>query len=106
MVSVDTDQKARQLINLMNGAPNVNVLWTGGKLQAPHHPLKLVWPNGVVVDRVVRGQFPWSTKGQRGPQPDGQSEKCVAMLDLEYYNDGGPKLHDVKCYHQKPVVCE
>ena len=53
----------------------------------------LSWENGR-SERIIRGRFPWSTEGLRGPQPDGGqgSELCLAILN-NVYNDRYARSH-------------
>ena len=53
----------------------------------------LSWENGR-SEWIIRGRFPWSTEGLRGPQPDGGqgSELCLAILN-NVYNDRYARWH-------------
>ena len=56
--------------------------WTGGRLSGDKTTLN--WPDGQ-EEMIVRGKYPWSEKGLRGAQPDGQrAEDCLAVLNNIY----------------------
>ena len=52
---------------------------------------------------LFTGRYPWSDRGNRGPQPEGNGD-CLAILN-NVYNDR-VKYHDVACHHTKPTICE
>ena len=56
--------------------------WSGGRLTPDKKTL--LWLNGR-QENISRGAAPWSDKGLRGPQPDGQgTEDCLAVLNNIY----------------------
>merc|ERR1712002_592699 len=107
LVSLDSSSKASRYFNILS-TENRPYVWSGGfkSVSSPSLSGEIVrWENGN-TQSVFRGSFPWSTHGQRGPQPDGGSqEECIAVLNISFYPDG-PHLHDVSCDHRKPVICE
>merc|ERR1712029_829146 len=101
LVSLDSSSKADRYFNIL-GSENRPYFWSGGfkTVSSPSLSGEIVrWENGN-TQSVFRGSFPWSTHGQRGPQPDGGSqEECIAVLNISFYPDG-PHLHDVSCDHR------
>jgi len=102
IVSLDSISKATHFMDLLE-RDNAPYFWAGGRTSSDKGTLS--WENGR-SERIIRGRFPWSTEGLRGPQPDGGqgSELCLAILN-NVYNDR-VKFHDVGCSHRKPTICE
>merc|ERR1712107_824643 len=90
LVSLDSSSKADRYFSILS-SENRPYFWSGGfkTVSSPSLSGEIVrWENGN-TQSVFRGSFPWSTHGQRGPQPDGGSqEECIAVLNISFYPDG------------------
>jgi len=97
MVSMD-DPETREFFLQMLERDRYEYFWAGAKISRG----SLFWENGR-SERISTGRYPWSDRGARGPQPEGNGD-CLAILN-NVYNDR-VKYHDVACHHTKPTICE
>jgi len=97
MVSMN-DPSTREFFLQMLERDRYEYFWAGAKISRG----TLFWENGR-SERISKGRYPWSDRGNRGPQPEGNGD-CLAILN-NVYNDR-VKYHDVACSHTKPTICE
>merc|ERR1712038_92116 len=86
MISMN-DPSTRDFFLNMLERDRYDYFWAGAKISRG----SLNWENGK-SEGISRGQYPWSTRGAIGPQPEGNGN-CLAILN-NVYNDR-VKYHDV-----------
>ena len=81
MISLDSAAKREHFL-VLTASEGIQYFWTGGRLSPDKR--RLTWENGA-SEAISQGVHPWSLRGLRGPQPDGQgAENCLAVLNNFY----------------------